>query len=596
MAEKNEKQKSPQEAYETIKSSVHGKLDSLWKNIKKTVTEPTQEFMKRGEIMFPFIRAGEEVRKIIALKTYKRKSGDWRIINEKLASFGIKERDIIALQKYLKITPDGKVGPKTIEGLSELFGEKRVVKFGRKTEGEEKLVTQSPKNEASETVQITGPMSKESLESEPSLTQTIAQLAEDRDRPVDAEEEDDTYEKDASAEALLTPTESASEITALTPGQAMAETLRMLSSGHLKSSGMGKSKREAWANAIIRQMQELGMQLTKQRIKIILVTIDRESRFQEMPAVANPEQILDRKIAEFREKHSVIYGAVKDYVGKWRAKAIQFIRDRRKDNLAHDIYRTTTAGERVGYFTEHDIDLAIDYALQQYDNELPSAAKLLVSKEDIEKYRPKTMGCMQTSIGKALELAKKYDGKNYTQRQMRDIMNTREGGLRYGLLYINEIFMAHERDGTIAPEDVKYAFLDFNMGSFSARNAGLQENLNRLGAKLAVDGDLLMYDVSGHVLEKESESEEEIQEILDDSNVEISDEQIRADLLKEKTADFEKTQTYLQLAKLFAAKNLALKKVVPSVKAKGGYVKFGTNKVNAAGYAAGSLKRYVRLS
>ncbi len=133
------------------------------------------------------------------------------------------------------------------------------------------------------------------------------------------------------------------------------------------------------------------------------------------------------------------------------------------------------------------------------------------------------------------------------------------------------------------------------MGAFTARNAGIQANLNKLGAKLDVDGDLLRYDKSGKVLDEESSTEDAIQDILEDHDVDIADEQIRSDLLKEKTQNFVNTQTYREIAGICKSKGYEMTKIIPTVKAKGSFVKTGSSNIGATGYVQGSYRRYKRL-
>lgn len=623
------KSQTAKEALEALVGNTKDKLNKVWSEVADSAAGAMKEMMKKIEVLRPFRAQEDEVKKIVAYKSYEKGVREWKKINNKLAAIHITENDIRRLQRHLKLTPDGRMGPKTIAGLTKMLGEKVTIKYGRRSVRDEVKIreiearqkakaapavvaaTQSP---APATVPTSAPapaapvaaMAPAQAAKIPSFMQPDDPLVylptpatptnphDAADAPVDSEKDDNTYapDNDAAAESLPVHDEGL----LLNKEQAMAETFKILTKGHLTSANYSKEKREAWTKEIIAQMEATKISFTRQHILMIAVTIDRESGFKEIPVVNDPEGILDRKIAEEKIKHPVIYAALKGRIGEIRQKAVAFINERRKYNAEHGLSRTTSTGKKVGYFTEKDIDLAIDYVVSQYEKELSWDERALISKERIEKNRPSTLGAMQVNVGKAVELAAKYEGKNIPERQMRDILNTREGGLKYGLLYMKEVLSSHEKEGPLDEQNVKFAFLDYNMGAFSARNAGIQTALNKFpGIRLDVDGDLLMYDAKGKPIDKESSTEDAIQDLLDDNDIEISDDQIRSDLLKEKSVGFERTRTYLELARLFKNKGITLAKVIPTVKAKGSFVKTGSSNIGATGYVAGSYRRYRRL-
>ncbi len=575
-------------AIEASKKSVQAKLGSLWSKIKETVSSSAKEFMTKVEIVRPFSAHMNEVKKIIALKTYGKGSGDWREINKKLESLNITTRDIRRLQAHLKLVPDGKMGPRTIEGLTRLLGEMQKITLARKTTVDTERVEAIKKQEIAQMAPVQQPAPVAVLPAVPTNPNDAA------DATVDVETDDNSYVEEGG-EVAEENTPIVNEGLLLSKEQAVTEAFKILTKGNLNSKNYNKGKREAWAKEIVAQMEATGISFTRQHILMIAVTIDRESCFKEIPVVNNPEAILDRKIAEEKKQHPLVYRALEGRIGEIRQKALAFMNARRKDNVEHGQYRVTSAGKKIGYFTERDIDLAIDYVLKEYENELSWSEQKLVSKEDIEKSRPSTLGAMQVSVSKAVELAAKYEHKQISERMMRDILNTREGGLKYGLYYMREVLASHEQQGPLDEKNIKFAFLDYNMGAFTARNAGIQANLNKLGAKLDVDGDLLRYDKSGKVLSEESSTEDAIQDILDDHEIDITDEQIRSDLLKEKTQNFVNTRTYREITGICRSKGYEMTKIIPTVKAKGSFVKTGSSNIGATGYVQGSYRRYKRL-
>lgn len=423
-------------------------------------------------------------------------------------------------------------------------------------------------------------------------------LRNEEDAPIDKEEDDHSY--DDTGEAPSKTLSKAPNKRSLKEGEIETDretsiqwAQKLLSRGGLRSSGLGELKREKWAEAIVDEMISAKITLSRETLIIAIVTVDRESGFQTIGVVNGPEKVLDRQINEFKRENPRVYGLMEGSVADLRARALEFIRSRREINLANEISYTRSDGTKVGYFTEKDINLAIDFAIEIYESKLAPEVKLLYPKESLDKYRPKTFGCMQLNVRKAIELAKDRERPFYSEAEMRKALGTREGGLHYGMLYLREIIAANKRDNKrMSPDEIKRIFLDFNMGAFTTRNAAIQKNLNRLGAKLSVDGDLLSYDENGMASERESDSMKAILDVLKDKGATLSPVQIRQDLLQEKSAKFESTETYRRLKVIFASHGLTETNTMPSVKAKGSFVKFGTDKITGEGYVKGSYRRY----
>lgn len=371
----------------------------------------------------------------------------------------------------------------------------------------------------------------------------------------------------------------------------------MMDRGVLSTQYLEKAEKVAWSREVVKQMSRANIPLTRQNLMIVLATVDHESRFHETGIVHNPEGILDREITEFRTKHSEAYAIMKGEIPELRAAALKFINGRRAYNLAH----SGKLGQKAGYFTEKDVNLAIDFAMEQYDAKAPDALKGLIPKESLHAYRPKTSGCMQMNVKKAIALAKSVDGEEYGARRMRETLYTRSGGLYYGMLYLNSIIRAHTspNGGGMSANEVKNVFADYNMGLYTTRNAAIQANINEVLPKsekrIAADGDLVQYESNGEASGKRSDTELAIRVVLGDAGSDLSDLEIRVDLLLEKSENFEDTRTYRKLMAIFKSHGLTKTDVIPSGKTSGSFVKFGTNKLNGAGYAAGSYAKYDAL-
>lgn len=105
-----------------------------------------------------FAEKAGEIKGISEMKldSYAKGSGYHEVINQKLAEKGIAREDVVAIQKALGITADGKVGPETINHLSNMlklglkvkFGEKTILTDGKEVDAEGNIVP--PKAEKSE--------------------------------------------------------------------------------------------------------------------------------------------------------------------------------------------------------------------------------------------------------------------------------------------------------------------------------------------------------------------------------------------------------------------------------------------------------------
>lgn len=72
--------------------------------------------------------------------------------------------------------------------------------------------------------------------------------------------------------------------------------------------------------------------------------------------------------------------------------------------------------------------------------------------------------------------------------------------------------------------------------------------------KMALDGDLLLYDKDGKAQHKVSQTETAINQLFARHGVNIKPATVRADLLKEKQPEFEQTTTYQQILALYKQK------------------------------------------
>ena len=169
--------------------------------------------------------------------------------------------------------------------------------------------------------------------------------------------------------------------------------------------------------------------------------------------------------------------------------------------------------------------------------------QLIEDRNDIN-----TIGSMQVSIRFAL--AKAREGRYLPMNladvyAVRDDLYTRHGGMHYGVMQLLGYESGYNRK--------IYRFADYNAGRYASRNAAFQKIISTLSKiKLATDGDLLLYNKDQQALTKVSSTETALRVVIKTFNLGIDDKKLRTDLLKEKSADFPATQTYLQLRDLYA--------------------------------------------
>jgi hypothetical protein len=159
-----------------------------------------------------------------------------------------------------------------------------------------------------------------------------------------------------------------------------------------------------------------------------------------------------------------------------------------------------------------------------------------------------TIGSMQVSVRFALATARasRYLPMNLADvYAVRDDLYTRHGGMHYGVMQLLGYESGYNRK--------IYRFADYNAGRYASRNAAFQKIISVLSkTKLATDGDLLLYGKDQQAIAKVSGTETALRGVIKKFKLGIDDKQLRADLTKEKSADFPATQTYLQIRDVYA--------------------------------------------
>ena len=151
-----------------------------------------------------------------------------------------------------------------------------------------------------------------------------------------------------------------------------------------------------------------------------------------------------------------------------------------------------------------------------------------------------TLGSMQVSINFATQVEEERRHRTLTLGEvwsLRDRMYTRKGGMDYGAV----LLLGYQSGYT----QKIYRFADFNAGRYASRNAAVQAVVSSLLEKtLATDGDLLSYTADGTPAANMSNTEQAINEVIEKYKLGLSLAKVRADLLQEKTFEFNNTDTY----------------------------------------------------
>lgn len=187
--------------------------------------------------------------------------------------------------------------------------------------------------------------------------------------------------------------------------------------------------------------------------------------------------------------------------------------------------------------------------------------KLPFGQSWLEDFIPvKTAGPMQVSIAYAKDQAEQKSYPYTIERSLRNEVFTRRGGLYFGA----SILM----DYPVSYSSPFYRFADFNAGRYASRNAAFQHAINQYtGQKLILDGDLLRYRGDKPSLYA-SNVETALRNIA--GSLDLSKEDIREDLLLEKSMAFEDTRLYNRLYRLAEASKgkLLPREKVPSIRLK----------------------------
>lgn len=283
-----------------------------------------------------------------------------------------------------------------------------------------------------------------------------------------------------------------------------------------------------WADDLLDVLKLHDLPASKENICAAIAIIDQESSFVADPAVAGLGKISEKALRAKMDKVPVLGRIALHFLEVTPSPADNYLKRIRAARTERDldlVYRAIVAdaAQQAG------LGLVINSGLLN---------RQIDGRNEID-----TIGSMQVSVDFALETAKRRRWLPMSLDDvyaLRDELYTRHGGMYYGVLLLLGYETGYDKK--------LYRFADFNAGRYSSRNAAFQSQIAELnGSALAADGDLLLYGKSGKVGSGVSNTEKALRAVLKSSNFELTDEDIRKDLLREKENDFVQTLTYSAL-------------------------------------------------
>lgn len=293
--------------------------------------------------------------------------------------------------------------------------------------------------------------------------------------------------------------------------------------------------RRRWAEAVIAALDAIGMTPAREPVCAVLAIIEQESGFVANPTVPNLARIVDAKLDELGRK-----------LGPVGRPAIDRLLEGKAPGNSESF---STRLKKVK--TEKDLDIVFRDLVAYYRAKFPKAAATaeiagaLFAGEDVDDLNPiTTAGSMQVSVRFAAELGEQ---RGLTREEVRDALYTRDGGVEFGTARLFAYDAGYTR--------FLYRFADYNAGVYASRNAALQEQLSVLvGTALVPDGDLLAYGRGGRVLDVDTQSLAALLAFRAAFAPELSEREVRNDAKKEKQLEFESTDTYRAIKRVFQAR------------------------------------------
>jgi hypothetical protein len=277
-----------------------------------------------------------------------------------------------------------------------------------------------------------------------------------------------------------------------TPEEVRAQLLRLLPAK--------LAERQAWAEDIRVSFAALKLPPSKENLCAALAVAEQESGFSADPVVPGLSRIATQEIIRRARAHGVPEFAVRMAL--------------RLDSPNGESYEQRLAKVR----TERELSEIYESLI----GSIPLGRRLLAESNPVH-----TGGPMQVSIGFAENFARKHDYPWGEIDSVRHEVFTRRGGMYFGIAHLLAYPASYDRQ--------LYRFADYNAGFYASRNAAFQQAVTRVsGIDIPFDGDLVIYGKR-----KVGATEAALRAMA--FQLEMDEKQIRRDLEKGQSKDFEKT-------------------------------------------------------
>lgn len=287
-----------------------------------------------------------------------------------------------------------------------------------------------------------------------------------------------------------------------------------------------------WANDLLKALETHRLERNRENICSVVAVVAQESGFSANPAVPNLGNLAVKAVTEKLDKIPGLGVQGMVWLENHPSPAQSYMNELRHAK------------------TEQDLDWTYREVVESFLKlKLVSLTRNSQSVRDIFEglNEINTVGSMQVAVSFAVQADEKRLGHPLTLEQtwaLRDRMYTRPGGLEYGALQLLDYNGGYDQK--------IYRFADFNAGRYSSRNAAFQATLSSLlGRKLATDGDLLIYGKNGKPTNTRSEGEQAVNDVVQKYQLGLNGPKIHADLLQEKSLEFNNTATYQRITQQY---------------------------------------------
>jgi hypothetical protein len=272
------------------------------------------------------------------------------------------------------------------------------------------------------------------------------------------------------------------------------------------------TNRAGWATDIHAAMTALDVGASAENICAVVAITDQESNFRVDPSVPGLAGIAWKEIDKQRERVGV---------PKLVLQAALLIPSSNGRSYSERIDSVKTEQQLSDIFDD-------------FIGMVPMGRTFFADRNPV-----RTGGPMQVSIAFAEAHAKAKPYPYPVGGSLRHEVFTRRGGMYFGI--------AHLLDYPASYDNHIYRFADFNAGHYASRNAAFQSAVTRLaGIPLALGGDLLRYE-QGQPSKEPGNTELAVRVL--GKRLGLSNAEIRRDLERGRTFDFERTPLY---ARVFA--------------------------------------------